>query len=510
VSAAAAAILALLSAGPAPELEAGAGQAIAEEFERAGHSPPTSDPGLTTAARSLARLALNGSAADAADSLAIAEAVSDSGGIDPVPRAVVVRASPASDALASLTGRKDYAQEPSTHAGIGAATDAERAAVVILLADRKARLEPFPRRISRAGTARSLCGELAAPLARAEVFVTSPDGAAQKVPLTRDEGPKFCATVPFPADGRYAIETVGRGARGPEVAALFFTDVGSTVRRAERSRAPEPTTTESARVALRDRINALRTAYGAQPVASDAALDAVAQAYAEKMQADGFFSHVAPDGSDMRARLRAAGYTYQAAGENLGLANGPLAAHFGIEHSPGHRKNLLEPAFSHLGIGVSLRLVDGRTQAVVVELLTTPAHVSSTPLADAYRAVQDRRQALGLPLLIRSPSLERLAQDHAARALAQDSPKARLPDSELHQRVFQTLDEVASAAVDVFVVDEPQLLTESKSTRDPDNDRLGIGAVKGDSPTYGRAKWWLVVIYASSRGHSGSAAAAPR
>jgi hypothetical protein len=509
LNAAAAAICALLAAGPA-ELEAGASRAVAEEFERTGRSPPVADPSLTTAARALARLALAGSAADAADSLAIAEAVSDSGGIDPVPRAVVVRAAPASDALASLTGRRDYAEEPSSHAGIGAATDGERASVVVLLSDRKATLEPFPRRISRAGAAHVLCGELSPPLARAEVFVTAPDGAAQKVPLLRDAGARFCATLSFPAEGRYAIEAVGRGPRGPEVAALFFTDVGSSIQRSERSRAPEPTSVDAARVLLRDRINALRTAHGAQPVQADAALDAVAQGYAERMQAEGFFSHVGPDGADMRGRLRAAGYAYQGAGENLGLASGPLAAHFGIEHSPGHRKNLLEPAFSHVGIGVAMHPLEGRAQAVVVELLATPARVSSTPLADAYRAIQDRRQALGLPLLIRSPALERLAQDHAARALAEDSPRARLPDSELHQRVFETLDEAASAAVDVFVVDEPELLTESKSTRDPDNDRLGIGAVRGDSPTYGRGKWWVVVIYASSRGHSGSAAAAPR
>ena len=74
-------------------------------------------------------------------------------------------------------------------------------------------------------------------------------------------------------------------------------------------------------------------------------------AYAKRMAYELFFAHVAPDGTDVRARLKAASYRYQSAGENLGMASGPLAAHFGIEHSPGHRRNLMEPCYTVAGVG---------------------------------------------------------------------------------------------------------------------------------------------------------------
>ena len=37
-----------------------------------------------------------------------------------------------------------------------------------------------------------------------------------------------------------------------------------------------------------------------------------------------------------------------------------IAAHFGIEHSPGHRKNILDPNFRRLGVAYGTG-VDGRT-----------------------------------------------------------------------------------------------------------------------------------------------------
>jgi uncharacterized protein YkwD len=498
--------LALLVASGANDLEREAAQQVTSAFERAGFSTPVADPALTQAARALARTALTNSAAEAADSLTIADAVSEAGSVDPVPRAIVVRASPIGEAIQALGARRDFTEEPATHVGIGAAQDSERGTVVVLLSVRKALLDPFPRRLPAAGGVQALCGQLFGPLLSAEVYVTSPSGAARRIPLTRNDGPRFCASLPFPSEGRYTLEVVGRGPRGPEVAALFFTDVGRATLPAERRRLAEPATVEQARPALLERINTLRTANDAKPVTPDATLDRVAQAYAERMTREHFFSHVAPDGADMRSRLRAAGYSYQAAGENLGLATGPLAAHFGIEHSPGHRRNVLEPAFTHVGIGVTFERIDDRLRAIVVEVFASPVHVSSTPLADAYRAVQDKRQAAGLSLLIRSDTLEKLAQSHVVRALALDTPRAELPDEPLHQRIFEASEDVRSVAVDVFVLDEPGLVESSRSLRDPENDRLGIGAVKGDSPTYGKGKWWVVVIYASTHERPGGSA----
>jgi uncharacterized protein YkwD len=234
-------------------------------------------------------------------------------------------------------------------------------------------------------------------------------------------------------------------------------------------------------------------------LSEDGAVTRVAQAYSERMAREGFFAHVAPDGTNVGRRLSAQGYQFRAAGENLGLASGPLSAHFGIEHSPGHRRNLLDPQYSRVGIGIATRDDGGGEQVIVTEVLVDPARASEHPLEDAYATLAERRAAMKLPSLARSEVLERLALDHARRALEEDDPKGSLPGSKLHERVFAALDEVGTASVDVFIADSPSLIADSRALRDPGNRMVGVGAVRGDSERFGKGRYWIVVIYASPR-----------
>jgi uncharacterized protein YkwD len=496
----------LLAASPTPTaMEQQASRYVLQEFERVGRRTPQVDPSLTQAARKLAREALDDSPSGAVELIALTEAVSDAGGADPSPRSYVIRASVRDHAVGTLLDRKDLNQEPASHVGVGVAVDGERAALVVLLAERKATLQRFPRTVDKSGTGQSLCGQLEQPLRWSEVYVTLPDGRVERPPLTRESGPSFCTRLLFPSEGRYTVEIIGRGTRGPEVAAIFLVDVGANRKRGERERLIEPTTVEEARVAVLARINALRRAHGVQQLALDDTLNAVAQAYSERMAREGFFAHVAPDGSDLRGRLASAGSQYRTAGENLGMASGPLSAHFGIEHSPGHRNNLLGTQFTHAGIGVAFQKVDGREQALLTEVFSstvTPvaaAAAARDPREEAYQALATHRASRGLPPLQRNPVLEQIALDHARRALELDQPKVQLPGSKVHDRVFSALDTAKSASVDFYVAESPALLPDSKSLGDRKNTQVGVGAVRGDSRTYGKGQYWMVIIYAATR-----------
>jgi uncharacterized protein YkwD len=495
---------ALLAATPltASSLEQRAGQYVLQEFERVGRRSPKVDPALTEAARQLARDALDKSPSGAVELLALTEAVSTAGATDPSPRSYVIRAWDKQHALDTLLARKDLNQEPASHTGVGVAEEGERVSIVVLLAERKATLQRFPRTIDKPGPGQSLCGELASSLRWAEVYVTRPDGSVDRPPLTRESGPSFCTRLLFPAQGRYSVEIIGRGERGPEVAALFLVDVGAPRQRGEREHVVEPTTVEDARIEVLARINALRRAHGVRELVLDDTLNTVAQAYSDRMAREGFFAHVAPDGSDLRSRLAAASSAYRTAGENLGMAAGPLAAHFGIEHSPGHRSNLLGSQFTHAGLGVTFQKVDGREQAILTEIFSanvTPSVPPADPLQEAYERLAWHRTARGLPKLERSPVLERIAMDHARRALALEQPKVQLPGSKVHDRVFGALEDAKSAAVDFYVAESPALLPDSKSLGDRKNTVVGVGAVRGDSRTYGNGQYWMVVIYAATR-----------
>lgn len=481
------------------QAEARAVQHVRREFERIGRQAPVPDPVLTEAARALAREALNKTADEAADLLVISQVVSDAGGFDPTPRAVVIRAIRGEDAVSSFLRREDCGEEPASHFGVGAVVLEERAVLVALFAQRRARLEPFPRRLRRAGETPRLCGELTDGLGSPELYVTRPSGEVDRLAIHLDGGGRFCARIPFPTAGRHTLEVIGRATRGPEVAALFFADVGVPPQSAARLRIPEPTTLDEARAVLLLRINGLRGAHGTRPLTLDPRLSAIAQAHSERMAQEHFFAHVSPTGDDLRARLTAARYLYSRAGENLGLAAGPVAAHFAIEHSPGHRRNLLDPEFTTLGIGLAFESVGGRRQAILTEVLAKPSNPAPDPVAAAYRTLFARRAQAKLPPLARSQALEAIALEHARRALQLDQPKIDLPGANVHERVFQAMDDARSAAVDLYVSDDPAQLPSSKSLEDGKNDRVGIGAVRGDSPTYGQEKFWVVVVYADSQ-----------
>lgn len=485
-------LLSLLHAAPTKlELE----RTVRDRFEAVGRTAPPTDPALSKAADELARHALEEGLQDAAGLLRVTAAISRQGGWDPNPTVVAVRAS--RDALAAELRKQDLGAEPASHVGVGLALGEERGAVVLLLAQRRVELQPLQRRLARPVTGQRLCARLLPPLTSAELFITRPGGAVERSELRGAEGPR-CATADFASTGRHAVEVLATGPRGPEVAALFFVDVGA-VRAEDEAALPEPATPAAARAALLTRINALRLQMGLSPVEPDEALEKVAQGWAAQLAGGAFFSHVAPDGTTLRDRLAESGYRFASAGENLGLSSGPLAAHFGIEHSPGHRNNLLEPGHRRLGLGLATR-ADGMT--VLVELLARPGDAAEVkdPLKAAYATLAAERKRRKLPPLEVSPVLETLAQEHARAALARDLPKAELPGRpKLHDRAFELLDELGSASVDVLVADAPRLNGESKNLGSSAWHLVGVGLVKGDSARFGPGRYWIVVIYGATR-----------
>ena len=473
------------------------------EFERVGRRSPRIDPALTQAARQLAQGALDKGVSGAVELVAVTEAVSRAGAADPSPRSYVIRAGDEEMAVRTLLARKDLSQEPASHVGLGMARRGGDTALVVLLTERKAAFRPFPRAFAGPGAGQTLCGRLEAPLQSGEVYVTQPDGRVEHPAAFDTREGDVCARLRFAVAGRYTVELVGRGARGPEVVALFVVDVGGGAPPREDSREAlvEPTTVEEARTAVLARINALRLAHKLPQLYSDPGLTRVAQAYSERMAREGFFAHVAPDGSDLRGRLSAAGIRYRTSGENLGLASGPLAAHQGIELSPGHRGNLLGAQFTLAGLGVVFQKLEGRTQVVLTEVFASGS-VPALP-ADAreeiVQTLATHRASHGLGPLKRVPQLDALAQDQARRALAANVPPAQLPGEPVHERIFQGVRGATRASMDFYVTDDPSSLPDSKNLAERKNSLLGVGSVRGDSPTLGKDRYWVVVLYASTQ-----------
>lgn len=98
-----------------------------------------------------------------------------------------------------------------------------------------------------------------------------------------------------------------------------------------------------------------------QPLAPNQILINAARAHSQDMLDRDFFAHTNPDGDSPFDRMKAAGYTYTTAAENLAWTGttGTLdrdaaiyTQHEGLFESPGHRVNIMGPAFRELGAGV--------------------------------------------------------------------------------------------------------------------------------------------------------------
>ncbi len=102
---------------------------------------------------------------------------------------------------------------------------------------------------------------------------------------------------------------------------------------------------------LLDAINAARAAAGRTALVADLRLVCAAGAHARDLARRGTLDHRGVDGADLTTRLARVGYPYVRAAENLALAN-DVAEVIGLwQASPGHRRNMLDPAVTDAGVG---------------------------------------------------------------------------------------------------------------------------------------------------------------
>lgn len=99
-------------------------------------------------------------------------------------------------------------------------------------------------------------------------------------------------------------------------------------------------------------INVERAARGLGQLAQQSQLTAAAQAHSTDMACNNFFSHTGSDGSSPFDRMTRQGYRFSAAAENIAAGYGsPQDVVNGWMNSEGHRDNILNPTYVHIGVG---------------------------------------------------------------------------------------------------------------------------------------------------------------
>ncbi len=160
-------------------------------------------------------------------------------------------------------------------------------------------------------------------------------------------------------------------------------------------------------------INQERAKQGIKPVSNDVLLQKLAQAHSDDMAKNEFFSHInkknlSPD--ERRKALK----VITPVGENLANSPNLLFAHEGLMQSAAHRKNLLDPAWTKVGIGIAF---DKKGMILVTEEFSndppTMEQIKSFE-REIINATNKKREDEKIKLLLTEETLQILAKDWTA------------------------------------------------------------------------------------------------
>ena len=99
-------------------------------------------------------------------------------------------------------------------------------------------------------------------------------------------------------------------------------------------------------------VNVERAKNGLSPLTEDWELSRVARYKSQDMRDRNYFSHTSPTYGSPFQMMKSFGISYKSAGENIARGyKTPSAVVSGWMNSSGHRANILNPSFTHIGVG---------------------------------------------------------------------------------------------------------------------------------------------------------------
>ncbi|MBL8604276.1 MAG: CAP domain-containing protein [Myxococcales bacterium] len=366
-----------------------------------------------------------------------------------------------------------------THLGVASSRDGAHEAVVVVLSQRRVRLESMPSRAA-VGARLALRGSLLAGLRTPALAVTRPDGHAEETPL--GEGPDFFGQLPLNARGVWQVELTAEGPSGSTVVANFpvYVEVEPPATPDEQSggAAEAPEVVEAA---LLESLNAARRAAHLRPLEPLAALVAVSRAHAAEMASGHFVAHNSADGTTPGERLRRAGLQSGLSLENVGRGYSARELHDGLMASPGHRANILNPTVTHVGIGVVRESGPSGGLIVSQDFIEVAAAIDAAAAARTLvEGINRNRVARGQPAFAANATLSAAAQEAATAFFANPGRSQEDVLGAVSQRLSR--ESLLFRRIGVTAAFGPRLdgADRLEPLFDRDMRMLGVGVAQGD------------------------------
>lgn len=176
------------------------------------------------------------------------------------------------------------------------------------------------------------------------------------------------------------------------------------------------------RIAVRSAIiclsNQERSSRGLTILTPEGRLESAAQRYSNDLVGERFFSHVSPSGQQLTDRI-ARYKNWKLVGENLAWGEGTLGTPRSIVaawmESPGHRKNLLSPRFTEVGIGTTSGTPTGSERAALTVTAEYGVRYSRTAPYPVEGAAKVRRVSKSTGC--RRGTVRRVVRKHSKRVV---------------------------------------------------------------------------------------------
>ncbi|MCX8161345.1 MAG: CAP domain-containing protein [Candidatus Saccharicenans sp.] len=423
------------------------------------------------------------------DAVAVSESAGWLGLPEPLPHSLLMRVpsearlpSLIKERLSKLENAEDY-----THYGALAEVHSPGLlTVIIAFSSRHLFLSPVPRKLKGTGEVEMKMGTLPGftdPI----IIHTPPEGEPEIIPVAGENSSLHPASIrlAFRSFGKHKVEVIARNERGPAVLANLDVCVGSQAPEFSGSASDLITTWEQSASAVREKlyvlINEERARAGLNRLERDQRLEEIAGKHSLDMARNNFAGHVSPTTGGPDDRLRAAGIQFSCFGENVGLGyTSAEDIHRGFMDSPGHRMILLDPRYTHFGVGVETRGYGPQKAFLVTELFIRPGQ---TMMTGSSRQLLERaskiRMSAGLNLVEEQPELSTLAQ----RAADEFSQKEDIKMEELQLYLINTalaekLNYERLSAVVITASTEDEIVDRiSREQKMPEKVGLGIKKV---------------------------------
>jgi len=126
-------------------------------------------------------------------------------------------------------------------------------------------------------------------------------------------------------------------------------------------------------------VNQERIVRNIKPLQENKLLDAVAQKKLDNMIEEDYFAHTSPKGVDPWEWFFQSGYDFAYAGENLATEyTDVIKQHNAWMNSPKHKKNIIDERFTHTGVAVGQKKIDGKEIIIAVQVFATPQKIAIT------------------------------------------------------------------------------------------------------------------------------------